>query len=204
MDGDAFLEDLEEEYRTELSRLSSSKALYAVTGGEMDGPQIRAAVGQEAGSAAELFASWADDGEGAAAELFADVAADIDDHRERIGDGGGDPDTDGLLFDTLADYDTPPERVAGLLARTVVADRLTEQVVGYFVGDADPQAANEFRAIREELGDQRDRALSVLETVCDEEGWDEARDAAGAAIEGAYDYYVETLESMGVKPKNVC
>ncbi|MFB6096716.1 MAG: transcription antitermination protein [Haloferacaceae archaeon] len=209
MDGDTFLERLRDDFETELSRLNSSKALYAVTGGEMDAPSVRAAAADEAASAAGLFAAWADDESDAeAAALFADVAEAIDGeegHRDRIGADEGTADTDGLLYETISGFDATPERVAGLLARTVVARELVSQMVGFFVGDADPRSADVFRSIRDDLDDQRDRALQVLEDVCEDEGdWDDAMAAAAAALEGAYDYYVETLEGMGVEPKNVC
>lgn len=206
MDGNAFLDRLRDDFQTELSRLNSSKALYALSGGEMNAPSIRAAADDEAASAALLFERWADaEPDADAAALFADVAEAIEEHRDTIDSGEGNPDTDDLLLETISGVDTTPERVAGLLVRTVVVRELVEQMVGFFVGDADPQSAGDFRSIRDDLESQRDRALHVLEDVCeDEDDWDDARAAAAAAIGGAYDYYVETLESMGVEPKNVC
>lgn len=206
MDGDELLDDLRDDFETELSRLSSSKALYALTGGEMDGPAIRAAADDEAESAARLLEAWADtESDADAAELFADLGAAIEDHRDDIGSDEGNPDTDRLLYETLAGFDTTPERLGGLLARTVVSEELVAQMVGYFVGDADPQTANTFRGIRGDLQSQRERVLTTMDAVLDDEAaWDDARAAAAAAFEGAYEYYVETLEGMGVEPKNVC
>ncbi len=206
MDGDTFLTELRDDFETELSRLGSSKALYAVTGGEMDGPSVRAAADDEAATAATIFDQWADaEADADAADLFADVAAAAANHRTDIGSDEGLLDTDRLMYETLAGFDTTPERVGGLLARQVIAGELVGQMVGFFVGDADPKTADVFRGISDDLDEHRTRTLHVLESVCEtEDDWDDARAAAAATIESAYDYYVETLESMGVKPKNVC
>lgn len=209
MDGDTFLEQLRDEFETELSRLNSSKALYAITEGNMDGPSIRAAADDEALTAAGIFEEWADEETSEeAADLFEDVAEAIngeEGHRDLIGSEEGLPDTDRLLYNTLSGFDSTPERVAGLLARTIIARELVSQIVGYFVGEADPQTADTFRTIRGDLDDQRDRALHVLEDVCDsDDEWDDAMAAASATVEAAYDFYVDTLEGMGVEPKNVC
>jgi hypothetical protein len=78
-------------------------------------------------------------------------------------------------------------------------------MVGFFVGDADPRAANDFREFRSEIDAEHERVLDTLDSVCaTDDEWAAARDAAEAVIEAAYDDYVETLESMGTKPKNVC
>lgn len=206
MNRHAFLEELQDNFETELSRLGSSKALYAVTGGEMDGPSVRAAANDEAATAATIFPQWADaESNEDAAELFEDVAAAAEDHRSEIGSDEGLLDTDRLMYETLAGLDATPERVGGLVARQVVTGELVSQMVGFFVGNADPQTADVFRGIGDDLEEHRTRALQVLESVCaDEDDWDDARAGAAATIESAYEYYVETLESMDVKPKNVC
>lgn len=207
MDGDTFLEDLRDDFETELSRLGSSKALYAVTGGEMDGPSVRAAADDEAATAANVFTQWSDvESDEAAAELFEDVAATAADHRLEIdADADLSDAADRQMYETLTGLETTPERVGGLLARQVVSGELAGQMVGFFVGDADPTTADVFRGISDDLDEQRDRALRALEGVCgDETDWDDARSAAAAVVESAYGYYVDTLESMGVEPKNVC
>jgi hypothetical protein len=58
---------------TELSRLSSSKALYAATGGEMDREAVVRAAADRAAAAHECYRAWADDGPGA--DRFEEVAA---------------------------------------------------------------------------------------------------------------------------------
>jgi membrane-bound ClpP family serine protease len=78
-------------------------------------------------------------------------------------------------------------------------------MVGFFVGDADPSTANQFRDLRDGVADDRDRALDALDDACTtDDDWERAAAAATTVVEAAYDDYVETLESMGVKPKNVC
>lgn len=207
MDGETFVEQLRDGFETELSRLGSSKALYAVTGGEMDGPSIRAAAAAEATTAAAMFPEWAQtEPDEDAADLFVDVAAAAEDHQPEIGaEDGVLKAPDRSMYETLAGFDTTPERVGGLLARQLVSGALASQMVGFFVGNADPNTASTFRSIGDDVDELRDRALDVLEAVCeDEDEWDDARTAAAATIESAYDYYIETLESMGVEPKNVC
>jgi hypothetical protein len=86
-----------------------------------------------------------------------------------------------------------------------VTGKTVEQMVGFFVGDADPTTANTFRELRGDVETQRDDAAELLADTCtDDDEWDRASEAADAVVEVAYDDYVETLEGMGVKPKNVC
>ncbi len=129
MNGDDLASELRDDNETEFSRLGSSKAMYALTGGEMDGE----------------------------------------------------------------------------LGRYLVVSEYASQMVGFFVGDADPMAANDFRDLRSELDAEHDRVVDTLDSACTtDDEWATARDAAEAVVEVAYDDYVETLESMGIKPKNVC
>jgi hypothetical protein len=205
MDGDELLADLRDDFETELSRLSSSKALYAITGGEMDGPAIRAAADAEAELTVGLLADWAEaESDDDAAALFETVRDDIEAYRDDIAAEGGDADVDGLTHETLSGFDTTPERLGGLLARTVIIEELVSQMVGYFVGDADPTTANTFRGIRGEVEEQRASVLETMDAVLEDDDWDDARAAAATTIQGGYEYYTETLESMGVQPKNVC
>ncbi len=204
MDGEAFLDRLRANHDTELSRLGSSKALYALTGGEMEETTVRAAAATDAAAAAETFGAWADDADGAAAETFAAAAETAAEQRDAVADGAavGEPRP---LYETLREFADTPERAGGLVARHVVVEAYVGQFVGFFVGNADPTAANEFRDLRAGVEDELDAALDLLETVCTSDAeWERASDAAAAVLSAAYDDYVETLEGMGVKPKNVC
>ncbi|WP_435065266.1 transcription antitermination protein [Halobaculum sp. EA56] len=209
MDADAFSDGFRDDNETALSRLGSSKSLYALTGGEMDADAVRAAVAAEFALAGRTFESWsAGEANGDAAALFGDVAEDARGHRD-VADADVDPDADDVHdypeYDVLADLDDTVARAGGLYGRLVLAHTRTEQTVGFFVGDADPASSNEFRGIRDDLDGRLADALDLLSTVCDgDDDWAAARDAADAVVEAAYDDYVATLEGMGVKPKNVC
>jgi hypothetical protein len=205
MDATTLVDALTEDLETQLSRLGSSKWLYALTGGELNGSAVRAATAADAAAAADRFDAWAD---AAAAEplatAFAALAADAAERREAAG-GGATVDAPERLHGALADLDDDVARGGGALGYALVLDRTVGQTVGFFVGDADPTTADRFRSIRSDLADARDDAAAALEAVCEtDDDWDRARSAATAVVEAAYDDYVATLESMGVEPKNVC
>jgi len=209
MNADAFSEEFRDDNETPLSRLGSSKSLYALTGGEMDAAAVRTAVAAEFALAGRTFESWsADEANGDAAALFGDAAEDARGHRD-VADPDFDAETDDPHeypeYDVLGDLTGTVERVGGLYGRLVVAHTRAEQTVGFFVGDADPASSNDFRGIRDDLADSLDGALDVLVEVCDgDDDWSVARGAADAVVDAAYEDYVTTLEGMGVKPKNVC
>jgi hypothetical protein len=208
MDGTELRGEIESAHETELSRLGSSKSMYAVTDGEMDTDAVLAAMADRAHAAAETFDVWAAETTDAVlADAFGSLAADQHDQAERIAAAGtgttvGSPTA---LQEHLRGLRAGVERVGGLLAWTLVADRTHSQAVGFFVGNADPSSANLFRDLRTELDDAGDRTEELLESVCNGSAdRKRAEAAAGEAIETAYDEYVDTLESMGVKVKPVC
>ncbi|RDZ66388.1 transcription antitermination protein [Haloferax sp. Atlit-12N] len=195
------LDTLRDDHETPLSRLGSSKALYAVTDGEMDGDAVRTAAASEAAAAADLFDWWADDEPNdEAAVLFSDLADTAREHADAV-----DAESDGSkpnVYDVLAEFETTDGRLGGALARALVSLKTVEQMVGFFVGDADPMAANDFRTLKSDLNDQLDTLEAAIDDLVEDDAV--AREAADAVVEAAYDEYVETLEGMGVKPKNVC
>jgi hypothetical protein len=202
MDASSLVESVQSANETELSRLGSSKGLYAVTGGEMDGDAIRAVTAAEAERASQVCAAWADDAaDGAAAALFSDAAEDL--AAQADGLAPAVTPSDHPVYDTLETFDGTDARLGGLLARSMLADALVGQAVGFFVGDADPSTADTFRGLRGTLTDHRDRAADLL-TVRGDDAVESGQAAADETVAAAYDHYVETLESMGVKPKNVC
>ncbi|MGM0590139.1 MAG: transcription antitermination protein [Halobacteriota archaeon] len=206
MNGQDLTERLRDDNETAFSRLGSSKALYAVTGGEMDADHVRAAAADEAAIARQTFDAWAADEEDeAAAELFAAVAEESAEQYDTVATGDHEP-TDSLpMYDTLAGLEGTPARVGGLLGRALVTTKTVEQMVGFFIGDANPKSADTFRGLRGELEAQRDDVAELLDDVCSSAtDWDDAESAATALVEAAYADYVETLEGMGIKPKNVC
>lgn len=210
-DGETFVERIESENQTALSRLGSSKALYAATEGEIDVEPVLWATADAEYAAWQTFESWADsEGDDRAREAFAATANEEQGHYETVVDElGGDHDpAEGempALHDYLRRLEDAPERLGGLVGRTLASDRSKSQVVGFFVGDADPQTASLFREFGDDLDDQLERALAALEAVCtDDDEWDRAEEAASGAIGAAYEEYVEVLEGMGANPKPVC
>ncbi|MGQ4556514.1 transcription antitermination protein [Halobellus sp. GM3] len=207
MNGNDLEAALRDDHETAFSRLGSSKAMYALTDGEMDGDRIRAAAANDALALAAVLDEWTSetaDQSGDETTLFADLAEGA---RERAADVVDDPALadEPLMYGALSTFESAPARLGGLLGRSLVALEHARQMVGFFVGDADPTAANEFRSIRSDLESERDRIVDALEDGCQGgDDWDAARDAADAVIDAAYDDYVETLESLGIKPKNVC
>jgi len=208
MDGQTFLDELRDEHETVLSRLGSSKAVYALTDGEMEGDAVRAGTARELDAVASALERWADAAEGDDAALFAEVASFA---TERAGEldaeatGSKDSAATRVTAQALGSLEGDLARTAGLAAALLVLGKLSEQLVGFFVGDADRAGAGEFREIRDALQDYRDDAAGLLGSLCtDDADWTSANEAAAGVVDGAYDWYVGTLEGMGVQPKNVC
>ncbi|WP_257298094.1 rubrerythrin family protein [Haloarchaeobius sp. FL176] len=204
MDTAAFVEAVEDGNRTELSRLGSSKSLYALTGGEMDEDNVFAVVEALATAQADRYESWAEHADG---ELADALSAAADAEGERAGDAAGKTDetVEGGVFGGLDDCEGAAERAGGLVAATIVTKKLQEQLVGFFVGQADPTTAQTFRSYGDELDERREAALSALDSVCtDDADWEAAVEAASGVVTAAYDVYVDRLEAMGVNPKPVC
>jgi len=203
MDGTTLVDTLTGDLETELSRIGSSKWLYALTDGDMTGDAVRVAAAADAAAAVETFEAWAADADGDIESLCDALAADAVDRRDALG-VDADP-TDRRTYDALTTLDDPIDRAGGALGYVLVLDRTIGQMVGFFVGDADPSTANQFRDLRDGVDDVREQVVDTLDDQCtDDDQWDRAADAATAIIDATYDDYVETLESMGVKPKNVC
>jgi len=203
---DAF-DAVREENDTALSRLGSSKSLYAATNGEMETEEVlRAAAGAEY-AAAETFDAWADDAEGVAREVYEETAAEEREHYEKVRAklDSYEPGDASAMQASLRDLTDPVERAGGYLGRLLATEKSKEQYVGYFVGQADPQTAELFRDLKRDLDGQRDRARDLLDAVCEsDDDYQRAVDAASETIQTAYDEYTEQLESLGVNPKPVC
>jgi len=92
MDAEEFIDRVRSENKTALSRLGSSKSLYADTEGDMEPEAVLRAAADAEHHAAETYAAWAetadDDETTAAFEATADeerdhhatVAGELDDH----------------------------------------------------------------------------------------------------------------------------
>lgn len=208
MDSEEFIEVVRAGNETELSRLGSSKSLFADTGGEMNAGDVLTAAATAEHHAAETYGEWADAESGAVAEAFAEtereerahygtVTGELDDH---------EPEVIPAIQAYLRELDDTAARLGGFVGRTIAAEKSKTQMTGFFVGDADPQTAGLFRAMGDDLDAQLSRAAALLDAECgdDAERWNRAREAADGAIQAAYDEYTDALESMGVNPKPVC
>jgi len=210
MNPDEFLDAVRTDNETALSRLGSSKSLYADTGGEMEAEEVFRAAATAEFAASETFQQWADDedADSAVREAFAEFADQERDHYEQVvAELGEDhePSAVPAIHEYLRDLDGDAARVGGFLGRTLASDQSKSQMVGFFVGQADPGTAQLFRDLAGDLDGQLERGETVLAEVCDgDDDWERALEAASGAIQAAYDEYTERLEGMGVNPKPVC
>jgi len=209
MTPEEFTEAVREANRTALSRLGSSKSLYADTMGDMDTDAVLGAAADAEHHAAETYAMWAereDDSE--VAEAFEATADEEREHYETVAGKLDDHEPDGeipAIHEYLRSLDGTVERLGGFVGRTLAAEKSKEQTTGFFVGQADPGTAQSFRDMGKDLDAQLERALDLLAEHCEsDEDWGRAESAASEAIQTAYEEYTERLEGMGVNPKPVC
>ncbi|MEF8842527.1 MAG: rubrerythrin family protein [Haloarculaceae archaeon] len=209
MTPEEFTEAVREANRTALSRLGSSKSLYADTMGDMETDAVLGAAADAEHYAAETYATWAEsEADSAVAEAFETTASEEREHYETVAgklDEHEPSDEVPTIHEYLRALEDTVERVGGFVGRTLAAEASKSQTTGFFVGQADPQTAQSFRDMGEDLDAQLERALDLLAEHCESDGdWERAEEAAGEAIGTAYDEYTERLEGMGVNPKPVC
>lgn len=201
-----FIDDVREDNATALSRLGSSRSLYADTGGDMEPEAVLAAAADAEHAAAETFAAWADDeADEEAAAAFSTTAEEERDHYESVIEQleDHDPGEVPAIQTHLRELDDTAERVGALVGRTLAAEKSKEQFAGFFAGQAAPETADVFRGMGDDLEAQLDRTVALVEGFDDDER-ERARAAADEAIETAYGEYTERLESLGVNPKPIC
>jgi hypothetical protein len=213
MDTDAFLEDVRATNETALSRLGSSKSLYAFTDGELEAVAVRSVSADVSHAAAMTLEAYAAD---ASSEAAADAFASFGDlaavHATTAAGEHDDvpPRTPHDAVATLEDYGdgsgaSDAARLGAVVGYALVAKKLAEQVTGFFTGEADPTTASTFREYGGDVEAARDDALDALAAVADGDADREAAlDAASAVVQGAYEEYTTRLEAMGVNPKPVC
>jgi rubrerythrin len=208
MTPEEFTDAVREDEETALSRLGSSKSLYADTRGEMEAEEVLAAAATAEHHAAETYERWAEAASGDVAAAFVETAEEERDHYETVAGelDDHDPGEVPAIQEYLRGLDGDVERLGGFVGRTLAAEKSKEQLTGFFVGEADPQTARRFREMGGDLDAQLERATDLLAGECgdDEDCWSRAREAATGAIQAAYEEYKERLESMGVNPKPVC
>lgn len=210
VDPERFVEAVREENQTPLSRLGSSKSLYADTDGELDRKPVLEAVARAEHAAWQTFQSWADDESNDETRAFFERVAEQERiHYERVADrldadwSPSEP-TPALHEDLRARSETV-DRLGAFVGRVLASKRSKDQVIGYFVGNADPQTADMFRDFGDQLDEQLTGASALLESIVTGEAeYDRALEAASDAIGAAYDEYVESLEALGANPKPVC
>lgn len=199
MDGQDLVDLLQSDHETALAALGSSKALYAVTGGTVDPEHVHAAATAELAAAERTFESWRrDEADDRAASLFETAAAVSEDY-----DGIGPPDRSAVPDQEFGvpSFDGTAERLGGLLGWTLVATAVVEQTADFFVGHADPDVADTYRDVRDDLEHLRDRTAATIELDCGSDAdWSAAEAAAKEAIEAAFGTYRETLASLDVDP----
>lgn len=209
VESDSFVEAVREENRTALSRLGSSKALYADTQGAMETEEVLQAGATAEQAAMATFEQWADTEDGEAADVFRESAAEEQEHYDTVRDQLDAHDTDASELPAiqayLRDLDDTIARTGGFVGRTLAAEKSKEQMTAFFVGQADPQTSQLFREMGDDLDAQLERGLALLESCCEtDEDRAHALEAASGAIQAAYEEYTDRLEGMGVNPKPVC
>ncbi len=200
--------DVEDGMETELSRLGSSRALYAETGGEVVPETVLGAAATVELAAAETFEAYAEREDGDVATAFAEIAEEERDHYEAIVAEleGHEPGETPAIHRYLRECDGTAERVGAFVGRTVAADRSNEHLEGFFAGQGATELAELFAGMGADIDGQLERATTLLEDHCGDERacLERAMEAAEGAIEAAYGEYTDGLRELGVDPKPIC
>ncbi|SEO81556.1 hypothetical protein SAMN04487948_105296 [Halogranum amylolyticum] len=211
MDADSFLDSLEQSKATQLSRLGSNNLLVALTDAELETPVVLRVAADSENAARNTFHEWADSERDVdAREAFERVAAQEDDHYDRVVAELDDPEFDPADGGAMHTYlrgrgDTVERLAAGLVGRGLVSVRSHTQIVSFFVNEADETRANLFRDLKRETQEEIDLGLALLDELCEtDDDWDRAQMVAEYVIQLAYDDYADSLRGMGLDPKPVC
>ncbi|WP_323191812.1 rubrerythrin family protein [Halostella sp. PRR32] len=203
-------EAVENDKRTELDRLGSSKLLVALTDAELDESTVLTAAGNSEHAAERTFSQWADDEENDRARTaFEAVAAQERDHYDRVAERLPDefePVDGGPMHAYLRGREDAVSRVAGgMVGRPLVSVRTHTQVINFFTNEADRTTADLFRDLKEETRAVIDDGTDLLDELCeDADDWERASATAGYVIQVAYDDYADSLTELGVDPKPLC
>ncbi|WP_152041018.1 rubrerythrin family protein [Salinigranum salinum] len=210
MDGDTFRETVEESNRTELDRLGSSKLLIALTGARIERERVLEVAAHSEHAARETFRTWAaDESDDAARTAFEVVAEQEETHLERVLaalDREVDLADGGPMHAYLRGREETVERVAsGMVGRPLVSLRTHNQLIGFFVNEADESGADLFRDLKRETAAVIDDGCALLDDLCEsDDDWERARMVAEYVIQVAYDDYADSLTEMGLGVKDVC
>jgi hypothetical protein len=209
MDGQTFVEELEAAKATQLDRLGSGKLLVALTDATLSEARVLEAAAASEYAAAETFHAWAADEDDAGARAaFETVAAQEDEHLERVTermDGFEPPEAPGPMHAYLRGRGDTIERITtGMVARPLVSARTHTQVISFYVNEADQAAADLFRELKAETEAVVDDGVALLDERCDDEDWERARAAGEYLIQVAYDDFADALSALGMSPKSIC
>jgi hypothetical protein len=210
MDGETFVESLEDAKATQLDRLGSGKLLVALTDATLSEERVLEVAATSEYAAAETFRGWVDEEPAADARAaFEDVAAQEEEHFERVRahlDDYEPPTAPGPMHAFLRGRDDTVERVAtGLVARPLVSARTHTQVISFFVNEADEALADLFRDLKAETEAVVRTGQDLLETHCaSAEDWERASATAEYLVQVAYDDYADALAGLGMDPKPIC
>jgi hypothetical protein len=201
---------VEEDKRTELDRLGSSKLLVGLTEGDLRREVVLELAATSEHAAMETFAAWADDEDDPDARAAFETMVDQErDHYERVRgllDDPVEPSGPGVLHSYLRGRDDPVERVgAGMVGRPLYSVRAYTQITSFFVNEADGATADLFRDLKADTEATVDRGIDLLGTLCeDEEDVERAAATAGYAVQLVYDDYADALADLGLDAKSVC
>jgi hypothetical protein len=210
MDGDSFRESVEASKRTELDRLGSSKLLIALTGARIERTRVLEVAAHSEHAARETFRAWAaDEPDEDARAAFEAVAAQEDAHLDRVLtalDGDVDLADGGPMHAYLRGREDTIERVAsGMVGRPLVSLRAHNQIIGFFVNEANETEADLFRELKAETAAVIDDGVALLDDRCaDDADWERAELVAEYVIQVAYDDYADSLTEMGLGVKDIC
>jgi hypothetical protein len=210
MDAASFPDAIADAKGVELDRLGSQQSLVALTDAELDAETVLRTSAQSEHVARETFSAWAEnEASGDASETFSALAEQEADHYERVvaelkDDFEPSDDVD-PMHAHLRELDATIERAAGLVGRSLAADRTQLQVVNFFVNETDERRAELLRDLRADTQDAVSTGAELLERQCaDDSDRKRARETAEEVVQIAYDEYVETLQGMGLDPKPIC
>ncbi|SFR41620.1 rubrerythrin family protein [Halogeometricum limi] len=211
MDAATLRSTVEEDKQTELDRLGSQQLLVALTDADLTRERVLDVAAASEHAAHVTFDGWtADETDDDAREAFAVVADQEADHLERVTaelDGEWEPDDEpGPMHAYLRGRDATVERIAaGMVGRPLVSQRTYNQLIGFFVNEADERTADVLRGLKSETLETLERGLSLLDATCEtEEDWETARRVAGYTIQLAYEDYADALRGLGFDPRSVC
>ena len=124
MDADQFVSTVRDDAETALSRLGSSKSLYAATGGEMDADEVYRAAADAEHAARRTFETWADAEDGDVGALFDGVADTERDHYETVVANLDDHDPGAVpaVHEFLREQADTVARLGGFVGRTLASE----------------------------------------------------------------------------------